>query len=157
MSKRQCFPCTACCEGWLTSTKIEMSPGSPCQHCTSQGCAIYESRPKEPCQTFKCAWLRVDSELPDELRPDLCGAIVVLDQEWRGWKVMRVSPTGEVIPESTLDWIKDFAVRKSIPLMFESHELEDGKFGKTKILGYGPPEFVHAVQNAITSSDVFKM
>ena len=66
MTKRQCFPCTACCEGWLTSDVIDMTPGKPCQHCTAQGCAIYESRPKTPCKTYQCAWLVENSDLPDE-------------------------------------------------------------------------------------------
>lgn len=157
MSDRQCSPCTACCEGWLTSTEIDMAPGKPCQHCTVQGCAIYESRPKNPCRTFKCAWLREDSPLPDEFRPDLCGAIVALNHQWNGWTVMRASPTGAEIPAETLDWIKAYAVKEGVPLMFQENLYKDGKFGGAKIAGYGPPSFVQAVKSAISPKDVFRL
>jgi len=157
MTQRQCFPCTACCEGWLTSIEIDMSPGKPCQHCTVKGCAIYESRPKNPCKTYQCAWLREGSELPDELRPDLCGAVVSLNRKWNGWTVIHAAPTGAEIPPETLEWIKAYAVKLGKPLMFQVNIREDGEFGPAKILGYGPREFVLAVKHAIGPNDIITL
>ena len=157
MTKRQCHPCTACCEGWLTSAKIDMTPGKPCQHCTASGCAIYEDRPRNPCKTYHCAWLRDDSDLPDDLRPDLSGAIVSLNRKWNGWTVIHAAPTGAEIPSETLDWIKSYAVRKGIPLMFQENLVEDDTFASARIMGYGPPDFVLAVKNAIGPKDILRL
>ena len=55
---RECGECTACCEGWLPDESLDMYAGKACAHCRSEGCAIYETRPEEPCRTFKCAWLQ---------------------------------------------------------------------------------------------------
>jgi hypothetical protein len=157
MNKRQCYPCTACCEGWLTSKEIDMAPGKPCQHCTTQGCAIYENRPKDPCKTYRCAWLQEDSELPDDYRPDLCGVIVSLNRKWNGWTVIHAAPTGGEIPPETLEWIKSYAVKLGMPLMFQENLVEDGQFQAAKIMGFGPRDFVLAVKNAIAPADVFRL
>lgn len=157
MTKRQCFPCTACCEGWLTSDVIDMTPGKPCQHCIAQGCAIYESRPKTPCKTYQCAWLVENSDLPDDFRPDLCGAVVSLNRKWNGWSVIHAAPTGAQIPAETLEWIKSYAVKRGIPLMFQENLVKNGQFGAAKILGYGPRDFVLAVKNAISPKDILKL
>ena len=93
MQNRECGSCTACCEGWIGSEVIDMGIDKPCQHCTAQGCAIYESRPVDPCQVFKCAWLKEDSPLPDDMRPDKSLAIVILDQKWRGHRIISAAPT----------------------------------------------------------------
>lgn len=157
MAQRKCDSCTACCEGWLSSTTVKMSPGSPCQHCTARGCAIYESRPQEPCRNFECAWLQQGSQLPDDFRPDVCGAIVMLDRKWHGREVIRAFPTGEDIPAPTLEWIKGMAVKTGLPLLYEKHEFNDGVFARTKILGFGPPEFVQAVKDTIRPGDIFTL
>jgi hypothetical protein len=138
----------------LTSPNIDMSPGNPCIHCTGQGCAIYESRPVDPCVQFKCGWLIDSSPLPEEMRPDLCGAIVFLSRKWNGWNVVKAVPTGECIPEDTLEWLKAYAREKGIPLLFETRLLKDGKFHGLRKLGYGPPDFLHTVENAIGSDDI---
>lgn len=157
MPKRQCHPCTACCEGWLASAKTDMTPGKPCRHCTAEGCAIYEHRPEDPCRKYHCAWVREDSDLGDELRPDLCGAILSLDRKWNGWSVMHAAPTGANIPPETLDWIKSYAVKQGIPVMIQENVVQDGQFGAAKIMGFGPRDFVLAVKNAISPEDLFKL
>lgn len=134
-----------------------MAPGKPCQHCTVQGCAIYESRPKDPCQTYQCAWLQEGSELPDDFRPDLCGAVVTLNRKWNGWTVIRAVPTGAEIPPETLEWIKAYAVKLGMPLMFQQNLLENDQFGPAKIFGYGPRDFVIAVKHAIGPEDVITL
>ena len=58
---RECGACTACWEGWLVSDVVNMLPGKPCRHFTSEGCSIYEEHPGRPCRTFSCSWLTEDS------------------------------------------------------------------------------------------------
>lgn len=50
-----------------------------CAHVCEAGCSIYPARP-EPCQAFRCQWLRgvleVDGSVDPAMRPDACGVIV---------------------------------------------------------------------------------
>ena len=156
MSNRQCGPCTACCDGWLTSKKMKLKPGSACKHCSASGCGIYETRPEKPCRTFKCAWLTDDKTLPEDMRPDQSGAIVMFDRRWKGIKVILAVPTGEELTPETLKWLRKLALKKSVPLIFASHPLTDGKFDKTVKTGFGPPAFATAVKEMIGSNDVVK-
>lgn len=159
MTGRQCFPCTACCEGWL-SADIQghwMEPYTPCVHCTGKGCAIYEKRPVYPCVAFKCAWLTEHATVPDDMRPDKCGAIVALDRKWHGRKVITAFPTGERIPEDTLEWLMAYSRQHSIPLLFCENLLQEGKYTGKKSLGYGPPSFIHAVKTELEPEDIWKL
>ena len=76
---RSCDKCTACCEGWLWGNAFgfEFKPGTPCRFVKKSGCSIYEARPYEPCQTFLCHW-KSNPVLPDWMRPDLSGVIVLV-------------------------------------------------------------------------------
>jgi len=131
-----------------------MYPGKPCEHCTSQGCAIYETRPTNPCVIFNCGWLIEESPLPEEMRPDKSGAIVMLDKKWGGWRIIYASPTGERIPEKTLDWLMAYAREHKIPLMYRENLMEEGKLPGHKRLGYGPPAFLEAVKNSMSLDDI---
>jgi hypothetical protein len=148
MGTRTCFPCTACCQGWITSRRIEMSPGKPCRHCTPKGCAIYEKRPQEPCRTFECGWLQNNSPLPDPMRPDRCGAIVAFNKKCLGIDVFVAAPVGDTIPAATLNWLMDFARKQSLPLLYWTNVREGGRFVRQEQSGYGPPAFVEAVKSA---------
>ena len=155
MTERSCGSCTACCEGWLTSKYIDMKPGKPCKHCTAQGCAIYPERPEQPCVTFKCAWLNQEIAMPDSMRPDRCGAIVMTGRKWRRVNVVMVAPTGPEVPEETLEWLKAHARETKMPLMFRENLMRDGAYVGIRQLGYGPRWFVEAVKNLIGPEDVF--
>ncbi|MBT8065097.1 MAG: hypothetical protein KJN94_08760 [Gammaproteobacteria bacterium] len=154
MTERSCGPCTACCEGWLMSRHIEMSPGQPCQHCTRQGCAIYDERPEDPCRTFVCGWLQADSPLPEQLRPDLSGVVVMLDRKWRGRRIIKATPAGWTIPPDTLEKLMALARERSLPLIYLENLQKDGRYIGYRQMGYGPPEFVQAVQRSIGPSDI---
>ncbi len=157
MTNRQCFPCTACCDGWLIADifGVRIKPGVPCVHSTKQGCAVYENRPKDPCVNFKCVWLQGETEWPEHMKPNVCGAIVRF-HEWRGRHVMRADPVGRKIPSETLEWLMAFASKESIPLMFVELLIEDGKYSGLKTTGYGPPSFVHAVKTMLKPEDIIK-
>lgn len=134
-----------------------MEPGKPCQHCTAAGCAIYPDRPEQPCVVFKCAWLKDDSPMPENMRPDQCGAIVMTNREWNGTKVTMVAPTGIEVPEETLEWLKAYARQTGIPLMFRENRFRDGKYAGIRLMGYGPGWFVTAVKDMIRPEDVFRL
>lgn len=156
MKKRDCGPCTACCEGWLTSKTLDLYPGKPCTHCTKQGCGIYETRPEDPCRNYVCGWLREDSQLPDQLRPDLSGVIVKLKEKWRGLRVINAIPVGDKIPQETLEWLMAFAQENRIPLIFTERLVKNGEYSGLKETGFGPPEFVEHVKSAILPGDYVK-
>lgn len=149
MLKRECGDCTACCEGWVSGV-IEgrrMRPGVPCHHCTQAGCAIYNDRPVEPCREFVCAWLMQPSPLPDDMKPNQCGAIVKWKQQWKKWWVIYALPVGEAIPQATLERLMVIARKSMMPMIFITNEFKDGKCINHFETGFGPPDFLEAVKN----------
>jgi hypothetical protein len=101
---RSCDGCTMCCQGWLTGEAWghKFYPGRPCGWITKKGCAIYENRPINPCQTFQCEWKR-NVSLPQWLKPDVSGVIVkysVLDQH----VYLRVVESRQDIDPRIYDW-----------------------------------------------------
>jgi len=97
---------------------LDMYAGKACAHCRSEGCAIYETRPEQPCRTFECAWLQDEEAFPEEMRPDQCGAIVLSARYWREWNVMRAMPVGPTIPDATLEWLRLHTKSEEMPLIF---------------------------------------
>ena len=156
MTNRQCFPCTACCEGWLVAEihGLKIKPGKPCIHAQKQGCGIYESRPKVPCVTFRCGWLQEQNGLPEQMKPSASGAIVLFDRKWHDRDVIWAIPTGSKIPDDTLEWLMALSREKFLPLLFCEFLFEEGKYLGSKHIGYGPPAFVNAVRTEIGPEDI---
>ena len=106
-SPRSCGECKACCEGWLAGPVVSpqfthvLDVGAPCPAATSKGCAIYESRPTDPCRTFKCGWLVDNSPFPDEYRPDKIGVIIV-QIAWKGKRAWILTSGGKEPSEDFL-------------------------------------------------------
>jgi len=160
---RECGDCTACCEGWVEDRMeidgqvIEMAPEKPCVHCVSNGCAIYDERPENPCRVFNCVWLENEAEFPDDMRPDRSGVIVLGGRPWRGWDVLQATPVGSEIPPETLERLRVYAQQKDIPLVFFEIEVVDGKFtGGGRQRAYGSEQFSAAVKNQVLASDVMR-
>jgi len=146
-TQRHCLPCTACCQGWLC-TEIrghKVFAGKPCPFSLTDGCSIYETRPQDPCRNFTCSWRENDSPLPDWMRPDQCGAIVLLSLPWHGRLVIHATPVGPAIPEGTLRWLQHYAQKTGHPLVFTERIISDGAYSGARLFGYGPPEFKHLV------------
>jgi hypothetical protein len=135
-----------------------MEPGKPCAHCTVQGCAIYENRPEIPCRKFKCAWLADGDVIPENMRPDQCGAIVMFDRKWNGWSIVKAVAVGDLIPEETLEWLMAYARENKIPLLWQENLVVDGKkYGAIRNRGFGPPAFVEHVKHAIGPEDIMRL
>lgn len=134
-----------------------MKPGSPCQHCEVSGCAIYENRPVDPCRDFVCAWLDPDSPLPARLRPNECGAIILMNRQWQGRKVVRAVPVGKKIPAETFAWLQAYTRETSIPLLYCERIEKEGEFIGIRNFGFGPRSFVHAVKTELGPEDIIKL
>lgn len=133
----------------MKSKYLDMYPGHPCKHCTASGCAIYEKRPENPCRTFMCGWLRSGSQLPDSMRPDLSGVIVVVGDSWQKWKVLRAVATGPKIPPHSLEQVKSLAYQARTPLLITEFVESDGRIVGEIIQGFGPPDFSEAVSRKL--------
>jgi hypothetical protein len=78
VADRDCRGCTTCCAVCEIEEPTLRKPADQlCAHCVAGGCTIYETRPGV-CRSFHCIWRRL-AALPDELRPDCCGAMVLFD------------------------------------------------------------------------------
>jgi hypothetical protein len=79
--------------------------------------------------------------LPDWMRPDQSGAMVLLSLPWHGQKVISAIPVGQTIPERTLDWLKQYAQKHKRPLIFYERVMDGEAYVGVKQTGFGPPEF----------------
>jgi hypothetical protein len=131
---------------------MAMFPGKPCQHLCQGRCSIYPTRPDNPCRNFDCGWKLPGSPMPDDMRPDQCGAIVILGQDFRHWPTIRAVPVGWQIPEPTLRRIKGFAVANKMALVYQEHEHEGQALVQTHQVAFGPPDFVAAFREAMQKS-----
>lgn len=154
---RNCGPCTACCEGWLVADSLEMKPGSPCRHCTTQGCAIYEKRPENPCVRFECGWLRGENRFPEEMRPDRSGVIVLLGRKWRDWDVIFAIPAGRSVPAESLEWLRLYAQQSKLPLIFNERQMVEDEYTGVRVRAFGSRAFADAVKYSIGPEDLVKM
>jgi hypothetical protein len=75
------------------------------------------------------------------MRPDQCGAIVLLSLPWQGQKVISAIPVGRAIPERTLEWLKQYAQEHGRPLIFYERMVTGDSFSGLKRFGFGPAEF----------------
>jgi hypothetical protein len=137
---RHCGSCVACCDGSLRITVEEHAvyPGKPCPYCTGQGCSIYGRHPRDPCQLFICGWLAPGSPLPEWMRPDKAGLVLLPAKlDWRGLKVDVAVPTGAGPKTRALEWLKDFSRRRQRPLLYQQGD---------DWYAVGPPEFQQAIK-----------
>lgn len=143
--KRQCQPCTACCDGWVRMNigGTEVYPGRPCPHSTSKGCADYAQRPVEPCREFACGWVIENSPLPEWMNPARAGAIVLFGKRiWRGHAVDLAVPVGQIIPARALNWLFAFVQEHGRLLLYTEQLLQGNVPQKQQqVYAFGPPEF----------------
>ncbi len=132
---RTCGTCTACCDGWL---KIEVrghavDRGKPCPFSTGHSCAIYPERPADPCRAFVCGWLVPVSPLPEWMRPDRAGMILLAANfSWQGFPVDVAVAVGERPKEKALRWLKGFCADRKRLLLYQ---MGDDWYA------FGPPAF----------------
>jgi hypothetical protein len=120
--ERRCGSCTACCDGWL---QIEVrghkvGRGKPCPFSTGHNCTIYADRPADPCQKFICGWLIARSPLPEWMRPDQAGMILLPAQfHWNKLAVDVAVAVGEAPKAKAIGWLKGFCEAHRRPLLYQ--------------------------------------
>lgn len=142
---RTCDGCTKCCEGWLVA-EIRgevMYPGRPCQYVQkNKGCAIYEDRPKQPCQTFNCAWKK-DPSIPEWMAPKDSG-VIIEHQTIKGIKYVELFTTGQPVDENTLTWFFLWGLGTVGNIKWWNSQ---GQYHF-----YGTPEFAKAMQESLLAT-----
>jgi len=106
---------------------------------------------------FQCGWLQEGSALPEDMRPDLAGVIVLLDRPWRDWKVIYAIPTGTSVPAASLERLRKHAQSVGLPMIFYERLVSDGEFTGLRKRAYGSAAFADAVRYSIGPEDVVKM
>jgi len=106
---------------------------------------------------FQCGWLQEGSALPEDMRPDLAGVIVLLDRPWRDWKVIYAIPTGTSVPAASLERLRKHAQSVGRPMIFYERLVSDGEFTGLRKRAYGSAAFADAVRYSIGPEDVVKM
>ena len=114
---RTCDGCTKCCEGWLSgeANGHAFFRGRPCFF-LNKGCTIYDSRPVEPCRSYRCAWLAEDI-FPAWMKPDLVNVIIthrkVGDKEF-----YTATEAGSVLDSKVLSWLIQWALNNKQNLLY---------------------------------------
>jgi len=157
--KRECKPCTGCCDGWvqIVVDNVEVYPGSPCPYSTGQGCSNYDGRPEIPCRTFYCGWILDDSPLPDWMRPDLAKVIYLPNQwHWHDFPVDLAVPVGKRISPRAMNWIEPF-VRQQRLLVYLEQEKGKPLSKDQQVIAVGPEEFQLTISELMQSGDLFSI
>lgn len=117
VAQRSCGSCAECCKGWLSGVAYEQvfHPGKPCFF-LQDTCGIYESRPEDPCKSYKCAWLSKD-EFPLWMRPDKSKSIVT-ERTVDGIQYFDVVECGQKMDSETLSWLFIWALEKGANLQY---------------------------------------
>jgi len=125
---------------------VDVSPGHPCPHSSDNGCDDYANRPGT-CVRFECGWRMAESPLPEWMKPDQSGVIVLFaKRHWMGRPVDVAVPVGLRIPPRSLAWLKAFAEQHRRPLMYTENLLRNGRYEPTQqVYAHGPPAFQQQV------------
>lgn len=118
--KRECGTCTKCCEGWLEGKALghKFYRGKPCHFIAiGEGCSVYSKRPKDPCITYKCLWLK-DETLPLWMKPSNINAIVD-EREKNNIKYWIVNEAGSTLDSRVLTWLIEYCLLNKVNLAWK--------------------------------------
>lgn len=118
--KRECGTCTKCCEGWLAGEALGHSfyLGKPCHFVViGKGCSVYAKRPKDPCVSYKCSWIKND-DIPMWMKPSEINAIIDERVE-KGISYLRISEAGSKLDSKVLTWLIQYALSKQINFVWQ--------------------------------------
>jgi hypothetical protein len=109
---RSCEGCTKCCEGHLRAElgaeKIFMGKKDdgtlvPCPFVkVGEGCGVYEARPVNPCQAFRCDYL-TDESMPDSFKPNRSNALFTT-RTIKGIEYTMLIEAGRKLDSEVLSW-----------------------------------------------------
>lgn len=119
MSKfRDCGECTACCT-WLIGDAFgyPFGCGQTCKFLEDNKCGVYKARPKT-CRDYQCAWTQ--KLLPEEMRPDICGFLVSVE-DYENGQYLRVLSTNESkLKEEDQQFLEDWGKKMNTPVIFQN-------------------------------------
>ena len=157
---RECYPCTACCDGWLEINVPGVARAwkdHPCTHRTDAGCGIFGKKERpQTCNKFLCFWRVQGSPFPEWMRPDLSKVIVIFNRfVWQGVQVDIAVPMGHSVPPQPLEWLKRFAEINQRPLMWAEQIMEKGLYtDRWKFGAHGPPAFQTEMAERVGRGDL---
>jgi hypothetical protein len=132
MKERSCDGCAKCCEGWLHGEAYGHAffRGRPCFF-LNKTCSIYDTRPENPCRTFKCSWLAEDI-FPHWMKPDLVN-IIIVKREVENIIFYEVVEAGSTMDSKTLNWLVQWAINTGKNIVYQ---IEGGpnRFGSQEFL-----------------------
>lgn len=91
--------------------------------------------------------------MPEDMSPDRCGAIVLSDREFHGWKVLIATPTGWKIPQKTLERLMQYARERATPLIWIENFQRAGKYTHFSRSGFGPKPFMETIARHSEGTD----
>lgn len=141
MEKRSCGSCTKCCEGYLEGEAFghKFYRGRPCQFLAiGTGCTIYADRPKDPCVSYNCGWIK-NSDFPEWMKPSEINAIIDTKKTVEGIEYLRAVEAGEVLSSNVLTWLIQYVLKKNLNFYWEVNN------GKNFL---GSQEFIDAMTKA---------
>ena len=114
---RECDGCAKCCEGWLSGEAYGHAfyKGRPCFF-LNKTCSIYDTRPDQPCRTFKCAWLSEDI-FPHWMKPNLIDTIIT-HRRSGNIEFYSVVEAGSKLDSKVLSWLVQWALNNKKNLMY---------------------------------------
>jgi len=118
MTERSCDSCAKCCEGWLHGEAYGHAfyKGRPCFF-LNKTCSIYDTRPENPCRTFKCSWLAEDI-FPHWMKPDLVN-IIIVKREVENIIFYEVVEAGSTMDSKTLNWLVQWAINTGNNIVYQ--------------------------------------
>lgn len=120
MKSKNCFDCTKCCDGWLTTNIAghEVSPGKPCIFVKEGvGCSNYEKRPENPCKTFRCEWL-INPIFPPSFKPSESN-IIITRQAHNNIQYLSITYAGGIINEEVLPFVTEYCKANNKNLLWQ--------------------------------------
>lgn len=125
-NKRECGDCTLCCDGLIPGESYGEKFGNyvPCFFVESGlGCTIYEDRPVNPCQKFKCQWL-ANPDIPEEYKPNKVGFVTLK----KGRSYYLLIPVENGASEEYVEWMKKYIEENNANLSYRFHLDDDPMF-----------------------------
>jgi hypothetical protein len=117
-TERTCDGCSECCNGRMVGSVYghTFHPGKKCFY-LKDGCSIYDTRPVNPCQVYKCHWLETE-DLPVWMRPDL-SRVIVSKRTHKPIEFYEVIECGQSISLDVFRWLTMWALGNNKNVRFE--------------------------------------
>lgn len=94
---------------------------------------------------FFCGWAEADSALPEWMKPDQSGIIVLAARaSWAGRPVDVLVSAGKDPSDRVLDWYHAYSIKNMRPFIYERQQLW---------FAFGPEEFQRIVSQRIANGE----